>query len=138
MRSYSSCSGHQNSGRSSCHSCVGAVRFPRLLALMRHPPASTTTYRVVDGAGCHMRGLAARGRLPYMPSNFRQRYYSYTPGNFWRGFMSTQHFFKESTEQSRIKTRIVSKYFSAWAQVMISATNRMRGDRIAFIDLFAG
>jgi three-Cys-motif partner protein len=52
--------------------------------------------------------------------------------------MSTQHFFKESTEQSRIKTRIVSKYFSAWAQVMISATNRMRGDRIAFIDLFAG
>src|SRR5829696_7409648 len=38
MRSYSSCSGHQNSGRSSCHSWVGSVRFPRLLALMRYPP----------------------------------------------------------------------------------------------------
>jgi len=23
-----------------------------------------------------------------MPSNFRQRYYSYTPDNFWRGFGS--------------------------------------------------
>ena len=33
-----------------------------------------------------MRGFAASGRLPSMPSNFRQRNYSYTPGNFWRGF----------------------------------------------------
>jgi three-Cys-motif partner protein len=52
--------------------------------------------------------------------------------------MSTQGFFKESTEQSRIKTRIVSKYFSAWAQVMVSASKTMRRNRIAFIDLFAG
>ena len=52
--------------------------------------------------------------------------------------MSTGGFFKESTEQSRIKTRIVSKYFTAWAQVVIPPTKGRGGNRIAFIDLFAG
>ena len=39
-----------------------------------------------------MRGFAASRRLPSMPSNFRQRYYSYTPGNFWRGFVRASSF----------------------------------------------
>lgn len=52
--------------------------------------------------------------------------------------MSTGRFFEESTEQSRIKTRIVSKYFFAWAQVILQAIKERGGDRLAFIDLFAG
>lgn len=46
-------------------------------------------------------------------------------------------FFDESSEQSRIKSRIISKYFWAWAKVIIPSV-RGRGDRIAYIDLFAG
>jgi three-Cys-motif partner protein len=46
-------------------------------------------------------------------------------------------FFDESREQSRIKSRIVAKYFWAWAKVIISAA-RGREDRIAYMDLFAG
>ena len=56
----------------------------------------------------------------------------------WVGEMSTEHFFKESTQQSLIKTTIVSKYFRAWAQVIIPTAKKMGGDRVAFIDLFAG
>jgi three-Cys-motif partner protein len=52
--------------------------------------------------------------------------------------MSTEDFFEESTEQSLIKTRIVSKYFTAWAQVVIRPTKNSGGNRVAFIDLFAG
>jgi three-Cys-motif partner protein len=46
-------------------------------------------------------------------------------------------FFDEVREQSRIKTRIVSKYFWAWAKVITSV---MKGsaDRIGYVDLFAG
>lgn len=46
-------------------------------------------------------------------------------------------FFDESSEQSRIKSRIVAKYFWAWAKVIISAA-RSREKRIAYVDLFAG
>jgi len=51
-----------------------------------------------------------------------------------------QPFFDEITEQSEIKALLVSKYFWAWAKVMISAQKRFRPDenRIAYIDLFAG
>jgi three-Cys-motif partner protein len=51
--------------------------------------------------------------------------------------MPTEDFFKESREQSRIKARIVAKYFWAWAKVI---TSRMGGQdkRIAYVDLFAG
>ena len=55
--------------------------------------------------------------------------------------MNDQTFFEEPTEQSRIKAEIVSKYFWAWAKVMLSVIKRntRRGpDRIAYIDLFAG
>lgn len=53
--------------------------------------------------------------------------------------MADKHFFDESTEQSKVKTAIVTKYFDAWAKVMI-ATQRKHGrsDRIAYVDLFAG
>lgn len=44
-----------------------------------------------------------------------------------------QSFFDESTEQSRVKATIVSKYFWAWAKVVMSYS-----PRIAYIDLFAG
>ena len=51
--------------------------------------------------------------------------------------MSTEGFFEESREQSRIKSAIVAKYFSAWATVILSRM-RLRPKRIAYVDLFAG
>lgn len=48
-----------------------------------------------------------------------------------------KEFFDEAREQSRLKARIVSKYFGAWAKV-IAATVKHRGRRLAYIDLFAG
>ena len=51
--------------------------------------------------------------------------------------MSTDNFFDETTEQSAIKTEIVSKYFWAWAKVIIPTVKKSDG-RIAYIDLFAG
>jgi len=49
-------------------------------------------------------------------------------------------FFQESSEQSRVKSAIVSKYFVAWANVMIAVQKqRIRSVKnIAYIDLFAG
>lgn len=49
-------------------------------------------------------------------------------------------FFDEAREQSEIKSLLVSKYFWAWAKVMISAQKRypLATNRIAYIDLFAG
>ena len=49
--------------------------------------------------------------------------------------MSGTQFFDESTEQSRAKAAIVSKYFDAWARVI---TRQPRVERIAYLDLFAG
>ncbi len=51
--------------------------------------------------------------------------------------MSENKFFDETTEQSEVKTKIVSKYFWAWAKVIIPTAKRKR-NRIAYIDLFAG
>lgn len=51
--------------------------------------------------------------------------------------MVDNRFFLESREQSQIKARIVVKYFWAWAKVIIPST-KLRGNRIAYIDLFAG
>lgn len=47
----------------------------------------------------------------------------------------SEAFFDESTEQSRIKSKIVSGYFSAWSTII---TRSQHNDRIAYIDLFAG
>jgi three-Cys-motif partner protein len=46
-------------------------------------------------------------------------------------------FFSESSEQSRVKARIVAEFFFVWARI-ISPTAERTGDRIAYIDLFAG
>lgn len=51
--------------------------------------------------------------------------------------MSTDKFFEESKEQSIVKATIVSKYFYAWAKVLISQVKN-KGKKIAYIDLFAG
>ena len=47
--------------------------------------------------------------------------------------MNNNSFFDESTEQSQVKSRIVAKYFWAWAQVM-----KKQANRIGYIDLYAG
>jgi three-Cys-motif partner protein len=49
----------------------------------------------------------------------------------------TADFFEESRQQSRIKSRIVAKYFWAWARV-VASTAKEREKRIAYMDLFAG
>jgi three-Cys-motif partner protein len=48
-----------------------------------------------------------------------------------------KNFFEESKQQSVIKTAIVSKYFWAWAKVIMPAAKK-GGGRIAYIDVFAG
>ena len=49
-------------------------------------------------------------------------------------------FFQEQREQSQIKARIVSKYFSAWASIILATQKRypQHPQRMAYIDLFAG
>lgn len=49
-------------------------------------------------------------------------------------------FFQEQREQSMIKSRIVSKYFAAWANVILSAQKRypQHTQKMAYVDLFAG
>lgn len=52
----------------------------------------------------------------------------------------SQQFFQEQREQSIIKARIVSKYFSAWARVILGVQKkyRNRSQKMAYVDLFAG
>lgn len=49
-------------------------------------------------------------------------------------------FFQEQREQSLIKARIVSKYFSAWANVILATQKKypQYAQKMAYIDLFAG
>lgn len=49
-------------------------------------------------------------------------------------------FFQEQREQSLIKARIVSKYFTAWSQVMLGVQKKQpqHAQRMAYVDLFAG
>ena len=47
-------------------------------------------------------------------------------------------FFDESREQSVVKAEIVSKYFWAWANVILPTVTKTVNGRIAYIDLFAG
>jgi three-Cys-motif partner protein len=55
------------------------------------------------------------------------------------GMSPTNSFFDESREQSIIKAKIVKDYFWAWAKVIIGSLKRSgRGEKIAYIDLFAG
>ena len=48
-----------------------------------------------------------------------------------------ERFFEERQEQSEAKARIVAKYFSAWARVIMPSAQRS-GGKIAYIDLYAG
>jgi three-Cys-motif partner protein len=53
--------------------------------------------------------------------------------------MASDTFFEESTAQSRIKATIVRDYFWAWVKVIVAAQKKWKkGERIAYIDLFAG
>ncbi|MDD5008172.1 MAG: three-Cys-motif partner protein TcmP [Syntrophorhabdaceae bacterium] len=52
--------------------------------------------------------------------------------------MGLENFFDETSEQSTVKTTIVSKYFQAWAKVMIPTIRKIGKDRLAYIDLFSG
>lgn len=49
-----------------------------------------------------------------------------------------ESFFDEQSEQSEVKTAIVSKYFIEWARVITGFLKNKRDRRIAYIDLFAG
>lgn len=51
--------------------------------------------------------------------------------------MTNERFFEETSEQSAAKATIVSKYFWAWAKVIMASVKKQKG-RIAYIDLFAG
>ncbi len=50
----------------------------------------------------------------------------------------SESFFDEQTEQSEVKAALVAKYFPAYMRVIASAQRQYGGDRIAYIDLFAG
>jgi len=55
--------------------------------------------------------------------------------------MVSNRFFKEQREQSQVKATIVTKYFSVWANVIISTQKKYpqrSSNKIAYIDLFAG
>lgn len=49
-------------------------------------------------------------------------------------------FFQEQREQSLIKARIVAKYFSAWANVILATQKKypQYSQKMAYVDLFAG
>ena len=49
----------------------------------------------------------------------------------------TERIFEERQEQSEAKDRIVTKYFSAWACVIMPSAQR-NGGKITYIDLYAG
>jgi three-Cys-motif partner protein len=51
--------------------------------------------------------------------------------------VANQNFFEERTDQSEVKARIVNKYFSTWAQVVMPTVAK-RGGKIAYLDLYAG
>lgn len=46
-------------------------------------------------------------------------------------------FFEERQDQSEVKARIVSKYFTAWANVILPSVIR-HNSRLAYVDLYAG
>lgn len=53
--------------------------------------------------------------------------------------MDSETFFKQQSEQSRIKAQIVSQYFWYWAKIIGEQVLRSRkSDRIIYMDLFSG
>jgi three-Cys-motif partner protein len=51
--------------------------------------------------------------------------------------VSSSRYYEAPVPQNIIKTMLVTKYFGAWANVMLPRLNRP-GERLAFVDLFAG
>jgi three-Cys-motif partner protein len=51
--------------------------------------------------------------------------------------MSGTKFYDAPEQQQIVKTKLVAKYFGAWARIMLSHA-RGTGPRIAYIDLFSG
>ena len=49
-----------------------------------------------------------------------------------------ESFYQNVKEQSLVKQKIVTKYFTAWSTVIVSTLNRYGGDTIAYLDLFSG
>jgi three-Cys-motif partner protein len=47
-------------------------------------------------------------------------------------------FFEERSIRSEVKTEIVRKYFWAWAKIMVGQVKKRGGDKIGYVDLFAG
>jgi three-Cys-motif partner protein len=64
-------------------------------------------------------------------------YHSVQSIQFVEASMSKK-FFEERGDQSEIKARIVQKYFVAWANIVVGATKKWGGGKIAYIDLYAG
>jgi three-Cys-motif partner protein len=64
-------------------------------------------------------------------------YHNVQPIPFVEARMSKK-FFEERGDQSEVKARIVQKYFVAWANIVVGATKRWGGGKIAYIDLYAG
>jgi three-Cys-motif partner protein len=52
--------------------------------------------------------------------------------------MASERFFEERSDQSEVKARIISKYFFAWANVIMPTATKHNGGKIAYIDLYAG
>src|SRR5687768_6607267 len=53
--------------------------------------------------------------------------------------MRTAEFFELPQQpHSFVKSQIVSKYFKAWTDIMLSKTQSQRENRIAYVDLFSG
>lgn len=52
--------------------------------------------------------------------------------------MSGKDFFEKQTEQSKFKTEIVRKYFWVWAKIISNVVKRHQGNKIGYVDLFAG
>lgn len=49
--------------------------------------------------------------------------------------MDSDGFFREQSQQSEIKSQIVSNYFTIWAKII---TQARKPEQIAYIDLFSG
>jgi three-Cys-motif partner protein len=52
--------------------------------------------------------------------------------------MPSERFFEERSDQSEVKARIISKYFFAWANVIMPTAAKHDDGKIAYIDLYAG
>src|SRR5436190_3398693 len=101
-----------------------------------HTCTGPTTFRLMElfGVSSQERQLASGKRPPSPRSGAIRSRLGSVPAPL---VMADSTFFDESLEQSQIKARIVSKYFWAWAKV-IMPTAKKGGNRIAYIDLFAG